>query len=122
MPAVSWPSDASFSDWMRRSCARRRSSSEAASSLRARLHLVEQAHVLDRDHGLVGEGLQDFDLARREMTRLQTRHDRGALNRVVSQERHAEQGARVIAEGRERHGEVRIFEAIGNSFELARQA
>ena len=24
---------------------------------RARLHLVEQAHVLDRDHGLVGEGL-----------------------------------------------------------------
>ena len=32
MPAVSWPRDASFSDWMRRSCALRRSSSEAASS------------------------------------------------------------------------------------------
>ena len=30
---------------------------------RARLHLVEQAHVLDRDHGLVGKGLQEVDLA-----------------------------------------------------------
>ena len=29
---------------------------------RARLHLVEQAHVLDRDHGLVGERLCKFDL------------------------------------------------------------
>ena len=32
----------------------------------ARLHLVEQADVLDRDHGLVGEGLDKFDLAIRE--------------------------------------------------------
>ena len=31
---------------------------------RARLHLVEQARVLDRDHRLVGEGLNDLDLAR----------------------------------------------------------
>ena len=29
---------------------------------RARLHLVEQAHVLDRDHRLVGEGLDQLDL------------------------------------------------------------
>ena len=29
---------------------------------RARLHLVEQPHVLDRDHRLVGEGLDQFDL------------------------------------------------------------
>ena len=65
MPAVSWPSEASFSDWTSRSCALRRSSSEAASSLRARLHLVEQAHVLERDDRLVGEGLDDLDLARR---------------------------------------------------------
>ena len=33
-------------------------------SLRARLHLVEQADVLDRDHRLIGEGLHEFDLAR----------------------------------------------------------
>ena len=32
----------------------------------ARLHLVEQAHVLDRDDGLVGEGLDELDLALRE--------------------------------------------------------
>ena len=31
----------------------------------ASLRLVEQAHVLDRDHRLVGEGLQQRDLARR---------------------------------------------------------
>ena len=30
---------------------------------RARLHLVEEAHVFDRDDGLVGEGLQEVDLA-----------------------------------------------------------
>ena len=29
---------------------------------RARLHLVEQPHVLDRDHRLVGEGLDQLDL------------------------------------------------------------
>ena len=33
---------------------------------RARLHLVEQAHVLDRDHGLVGEGGDQLDLSVRE--------------------------------------------------------
>ena len=32
---------------------------------RARLHLVEQAHVLDRDHGLVGELLQQLFLCLR---------------------------------------------------------
>ena len=32
----------------------------------ARLHLIEQARILDRDYGLVGEGLQQFDLALRE--------------------------------------------------------
>ena len=29
---------------------------------RARLHLVEQPHVLDRDHRLVGKGGDEFDL------------------------------------------------------------
>ena len=29
---------------------------------RARLHLVEQPHILDRDHGLVGEHLQQADV------------------------------------------------------------
>jgi len=33
-----------------------------ASPKQARLHLVEQAHVLDRDHRLVGEGGDQLDL------------------------------------------------------------
>src|SRR5262249_21523054 len=33
-----------------------------AQLLRARLHLVEQPHILDRDHRLVGEGLDQLDL------------------------------------------------------------
>jgi len=28
----------------------------------ARLHLIEQADILDRDHGLVGEGLHQLDM------------------------------------------------------------
>ena len=47
---------------------------------RARLHLVEQAHVLDRDHGLVGEGLDDLDLACGEMSRLLARQHQRALD------------------------------------------
>ena len=43
--------------------ARSRSAAPATRSARgARLHLVEQPHVLDRDHGLVGEGGDQLDL------------------------------------------------------------
>src|SRR5262244_3569819 len=40
----------------------------------ARLQLREQAHVLDRDDGLVGEGLQELDLAIGERPGLGARH------------------------------------------------
>jgi len=62
MPAVSWPSEASFSVCTRRSCAVRNWSSEAASSLVRACTFVEQADVLDRNHRLVGEGLHEFYL------------------------------------------------------------
>ena len=62
MPAVNWPSEASFSVWTRRSCAVRRSSSDSASSRVRASTLVEQAHVLDRDRGLVGKGRDQLDL------------------------------------------------------------
>src|SRR5262249_42781553 len=39
-----------------------------AQLLRARLHLVEQPHVLDRDHRLVGEGRNQLDLLVGEWT------------------------------------------------------
>jgi len=69
MPAVSWPSEASFSVWISRSCAVRKSSSEAASSLVRSLHLIEQSDIADSDHGLVGEGLQQVDLLDTERDR-----------------------------------------------------
>ena len=37
-------------------------SSDFGQFLRARLHLVEQAHVLDGDHRLVGKSLEQFNL------------------------------------------------------------
>ena len=40
---------------------------------RARLHLVEQPHVLDRDHRLVGEGGDQLDLLFGEWPNLLTR-------------------------------------------------
>ena len=36
--------------------------SDSAQIVGARLHFVEQPHVLDRDHRLVGEGRHQFDL------------------------------------------------------------
>ena len=36
--------------------------SDSREIARARLHLVEQPHVLDGDYGLVGEGRNEFDL------------------------------------------------------------
>ena len=62
MPAVSWPSEASFSVCTRRSCAVRSSSSDCDSSSVRSLQFVEQAGVLDRDHGLVGEVGDQLDL------------------------------------------------------------
>ena len=53
----------------------------------ARLHLVEQAHVLDRDDGLVGEGLHELDLARREGARLAPHQREHAFDSAVAQQR-----------------------------------
>ena len=62
---------------------------------RARLHLVEQPHVLDRDHRLVGEGRDEFDLALRERNRRAARQRKGADRFAVAHQRHAEHGAHV---------------------------
>ncbi len=60
---------------------------------RAILHLVEQAGVLDRDHGLVGEGLEQVDRLVRELTSLRPRHRDGADRNAVAQHRHHEDAA-----------------------------
>jgi hypothetical protein len=85
---------------------------------RACLHLVEQPHVLDRDHRLIGEGLQEFDLSLVERTRLGASDHQSALDPVVAQQRHADDGT--IA--RERvHGnrEFAVGERVANVFRLA---
>ena len=87
--------------------------------LRARLHLVEQTHVLDRDHGLVGESLHDLDLAIGEIARLLAREHQRALDAGFSQQWHAHEGAPGMAERLYRHGEFRILETVGNGFRLA---
>ena len=56
MPAVSWPSEASFSVCTRRSCAVRRSSSDLVSSLRTLSALPRTAARSRLRYGLVGEG------------------------------------------------------------------
>ena len=53
----------------------------------ARLHLVEQPDVLDRDHRLVGEGLHQFDLALRERAGLRTRDHDHADNGAIARHR-----------------------------------
>ena len=72
--------------------------------LRARLHLVEQAHVFHSDDRLVGESLDDLDLALGEKAGLRTGEDNGAEDPLIAHQRHAEQRPRI----RRRRLEVRI--------------
>src|SRR5262249_25167087 len=58
----------------------------------ARLHLVEQPHVLDRDHRLVGEGGEQLDLSVGERAHQTSRQDAHADRRSFAHERHANQG------------------------------
>ncbi len=58
----------------------------------ARLHLVEQPHVLDRDHRLVGKGGDQLDLPVGERPNLVTRQDDHADRAAFAQQRNAENG------------------------------
>ena len=57
------------------------------------LGLVEQARVLDRDHRLAREGLQQVDLALGEHARLGARHRDRAYDLALAQHRHRQHGA-----------------------------
>ena len=62
-----------------------------------RLHLVEQPHILDRDHGLVGEGLQQLLVMDGEGTDLYPRDTDHADRRAAVHQRrnqHAAKAAR----------------------------
>ena len=61
---------------------------------RARLHLVEQPHVLDRDHRLVGEGRDQLDLLVGERPHLLRSDTNTPIGLSFAQQRHAERSVR----------------------------
>src|SRR6516225_7705457 len=73
--------------------------------LRSSVGLVEQAHVLDSNHGLVGEGLQQFDVANRKRTGFIAGDDDRADRRASAQHRHREDAPPIAG--------VRDFLAVG---------
>src|SRR5262245_9834168 len=81
---------------------------------RARLHLVEQPHVLDSDHRLVGESLDQLNLLLSERVNLGTRQEHCADRVSVAQQRYAERGAKVPPSLRFDQSELRIGQNVGD--------
>ena len=69
----------------------------------ARLDLVEQPDILDGDHSLVGEGLDQLDLLCRERLHLRARQDKHAEGLTLAQQWNAKNGSiaaqLLVAEG-----------------------
>ena len=61
---------------------------------RARLHLLEQPHVLDRDHGLLGEAREERDLLVRERPHLAAVDREGPEKASLLEQGHSKPGAR----------------------------
>jgi hypothetical protein len=80
---------------------------------RAGLHLLKQPRVLDRDHGLVGEGGDEIDLliGKRSWRRSRHRHDADAAS--FSQQRDTQQGAEARELSTLVPGVLRVGENVG---------
>src|SRR6516164_9489770 len=65
--------------------------------MRLGLHLAEQADVADRDHGLVGKGLQQFNLFLAEWTYLQTAKRNYSDALAFAKKRYGQYGASTVA-------------------------
>src|SRR5262245_49542136 len=74
----------------------------------ASLHLVEQPHVLDRDHRLVGEGLQKLDLSVREQPGLSAGDRNRAYGNAVAQYRDTYDTAKAADSRHSTEREVRV--------------
>ena len=74
----------------------------------ARLHLVEQSHVLDRDHGLIREGGDQLDLLVGERLNGAARQDQHAGRSALAQHWHAEDRAHVGEPGSYSQPHLRI--------------
>ena len=77
----------------------------------ARLQLLEEPHVLDGDHCLIGEGLQQRDLLVAERPHFRPPDDDHADGGVLARERCREDGAKAL--GARAPGAVRILAAGG---------
>ena len=76
----------------------------------ARLHLLEQPRVLDGDHRLVGEGLEQLDLGVGERDRIAPYDVDGTDRRVAFQHRHRQ--ARAVPDGARTLGTDWIGDAV----------
>ncbi len=88
---------------------------------RARLHRVEQPHVLDGDHRLVGKGLDQFDLLLRERPHGSAMHGEQADGESFSQQRHHEDCAKASQPRGFMHGVFGVGKNIGNLNRLSLQ-
>ena len=87
---------------------------------RAGFHAVEQAHVLNRDGGLVGEGRCGFNLLVRERPDIWTRQDEDTDRFALAQHGNGEDGA-IITQFLCRERVVRVGFDVGNMNDLASQ-
>ena len=88
---------------------------------RARLHLVEQTYVLQRDHRLIGEGLDHLDLALGETPGSARDNMIAPSTPSFPQQGHAEQRTHIRRQRAHRDDIFGISEAIGNALDLARE-
>ena len=79
----------------------------------ARLHFVEQTHVLNRDHGLIGEGGRELDLLVRERSDSAPNERDDADRNAFSQEGHAQLRTE-LAQLRDVHRIFGVFKSIMN--------
>ena len=93
MPAVSWPSEASFSVCTRRSCAVRRSCQRLRQFAGAGFDTFEQPRILDRQRRLRRERLDQIDGVLRETRRAAAAHHQHADDLVAAQQRRHQQRA-----------------------------
>ena len=83
-------------------------SSASREFLRARLYIVEQPHVFDRDHGLVSESLHQLDLLVGERVHDLPLEEQHANRSSFSEQRHAQHRADVSTPGYVRQFAVRV--------------
>ena len=86
------------------------------------LDFVEQPHVLDRDHGLVGEGLDQLDLLLGEHPHVLAGQGEDADGNAFAHQRNAQHRSITAELLRFRPGVFRILQHVGNVYRLRFQA